>query len=160
MQAHVQLGDDADHKQLAGKVLEAQQNINRACGEKLDPLTVPSLTSDEGYYSVSEMQVIADPVDNRHLDKLKEKKAVQRTRRSVKSKSGKTPLRRRGMHIERSFAHILDCGMRQATLRGWKNLNKRYKLAAAFYSFSHPIAIGKPADCLGRECYVTLFPLR
>jgi hypothetical protein len=41
------------------------------------------------------------------------------------------------MHIERSFAHILDCGgMRRATLRGWQNLNKRYKLAAAFYNLS------------------------
>ena len=41
------------------------------------------------------------------------------------------------MHIERSFAHILDCGgMRRTTLRGWENLNKRYKLAAAFYNLS------------------------
>src|SRR6266446_6896837 len=40
-------------------------------------------------------------------------------------------------HIERSFAHILDCaGMRRATLRGWENLNKRFKLAAAFYNLS------------------------
>jgi transposase len=42
-----------------------------------------------------------------------------------------------GMHIERSFAHILDCGgMRRTTLRGWENLNKRFKLAAAFYNLS------------------------
>jgi hypothetical protein len=41
------------------------------------------------------------------------------------------------MHIERSFAHVLDCGgMRRTTLRGWQNLNKRYKLAAAFYNLS------------------------
>jgi hypothetical protein len=26
--------------------------------------------------------------------------------------------------------------MRRATLRGWENLNKRYKLAAAFYNLS------------------------
>ncbi|HEY0433752.1 MAG TPA: transposase [Chitinophagaceae bacterium] len=83
--------------------------------------------------------VIADPIDNRRLDKLQpeQKKAVQAARRSVKSKSGKALLRRRGMHIERSFAHILDCGgMRRATLRGWESLNKRYKLAAAFYNLS------------------------
>ena len=83
--------------------------------------------------------MIADPIDNRRLDKLEpaQKKAVQAARRSVKSKSGKALLRRRGMHIERSFAHILDCGgMRRATLRGWENLNKRYKLAAAFYNLS------------------------
>ena len=27
-------------------------------------------------------------------------------------------------------------GMRRATVRGWENLNKRYKLAAAFYNLS------------------------
>ena len=83
--------------------------------------------------------VIADPIDNRRLDKLEpdQKKAVQAARRSVKSKSGKDLLRRRGMHIERSFAHILDCGgIRRTTLRGWENLNKRFKLAAAFYNLS------------------------
>jgi hypothetical protein len=41
------------------------------------------------------------------------------------------------MRIERSFAHIVDAGgMRRTTLRGWENLNKRFKLAAAFYNLS------------------------
>jgi transposase len=148
VQARVQPGDQVDHKDMAGRILEAQQNINRACDEKLDTLTVQSVTSDKGYYAVSELQtlqgegirtVIADPVENRLLDKLEpaQKQAVQAARRSVKSKSGKGLLRRRGMHIERSFAHILDCGgLRRATLRGWENLNKRYKLAAALYNLS------------------------
>jgi len=148
VQAQVQPGDEADHKHMAGRILEAQQNINRACDEKLDTLTVQSVTSDKGYYAVSELQtlqgetirtVIVDPVANRRLDKLEpaQKQAVRAARRSVKSKSGKDLLGRRGMHIERSFAHILDCGgMRRATLRGWENLNKRYKLAAAFYNLS------------------------
>jgi len=148
VQAQVQPGDAADHKNMAGRILEAQQNINRACKEKLDTLTVQSVTSDKGYYAVSELQtlqgeairtVIVDPIDNRRLEKLEpdQKQAVLTARRSVTSKSGKDLLRRRGMHIERSFAHILDCGgMRRTTLRGWENLNKRYKLAAAFYNLS------------------------
>ena len=148
VQAQVQPGDEADHKNMAGRILEAQQNINRACEEKLDTLTVQSVTSDKGYYAVSELQtlqgeairtVIVDPIDNRRLEKLEpdQKRAVLTARRSVTSKSGKDLLRRRGMHIERSFAHILDCGgMRRTTLRGWENLNKRYKLAAAFYNLS------------------------
>jgi len=148
VQAQVQLGDEVDHQHMAGRILEAQQNINRACEEKLDTLTVQSVTSDKGYYAVSELQtlqgeairtVIVDPIDNRRLEKLEpeQKQAVLTARRSVKSKSGKDLLRRRGMHIERSFAHILDCGgMRRTTLRGWENLNKRYKLAAAFYNLS------------------------
>lgn len=148
VQAQVHAGDQADHKEMATRVLEAQQNINQAAGEKLDTLTVNTVTSDKGYYAVNELQalqqedirtVIADPIDNRRLDKLEtdQKKAVQAARRSVKSKSGKDLLRRRGMHIERSFAHILDSGgMRRTTLRGWENLNKRFKLAAAFYNLS------------------------
>jgi transposase len=148
VKAEVQLGDEADHQDMSVRILEAQQNINRAAGEELDILTVQSATSDKGYYAVNELQslqregirtIISDPIDNRRLDKLgpAEKKAVLAARRSAKSKSGKELLRRRGMHIERSFAHILDCGgMRRATLRGWENLNKRYKLAAAFYNLS------------------------
>ena len=148
VQAQVHPGDQVDHKEMATRVLVAQQNINQAAGDKLDTLTVNTVTSDKGYYAVTELQalqqedirtVIADPIDNRRLDKLEtdQKKAVQAARRSVKSKSGKDLLRRRGMHIERSFAHILDCGgMRRTTLRGWENLNKRFKLAAAFYNLS------------------------
>jgi transposase len=148
VQAEVQLGDEADHQDMSVRILEAQQNINRAIGQELDILTVQSATSDKGYYAVSELQalqgegirtIISDPIDNRRLDKLEsaQKRAVLAARRSVKSKSGKELLRRRGMHIERSFAHILDCGgMRRTTLRGWVNLNKRYKVAAAFYNLS------------------------
>lgn len=148
VEAQVHPGDQADHKEMATHVLEAQENINQACGEELDTLTIESVTSDKGYYAISQLQVlqgekirtvIADPVSSRRLDKLdaKEKKAVQAARRSTKSKSGKDLLRRRGMHIERSFAHILDCGgLRRTTLRGWENLNKRFKLGAAFYNLS------------------------
>jgi transposase len=148
VQAQVHPGDQADHKEMSTRVLEAQQNINEVAGEELDTLTVQTITSDKGYYAVNELQalqqeeirtVIADPIDHRRLDKLEpdQKKAVQTARRSVKSPSGKDLLRRRGMHIERSFAHILDCGgMRRTTLRGWENLNKRFKLAAAIYNLS------------------------
>src|SRR6266704_899350 len=148
VQAQVHPGDQADHKEMATRVLDAQQNINQAAGEERDTLTVKTVTSDKGYYAVNELQalqqedirtVIADPIDNRRLHKLEpnQKKAVAAARRSVRSKSGKDLLRRRGMHIERSFAHILDCGgIRRTTLRGWENLNKRFKLAAAFYNLS------------------------
>jgi transposase len=174
VQAQVQLGDESDHQRMAGRILEAQQNINRACDEKLDTLTVQSVTSDKGYYSVSELQllhgegirtVISDPIANRRLDKLEPvlKRVVLGARRSVKSKSGKALLRRRGMHIERSFAHILDCGgMRRATLRGSENLNKRYKLAAAFYNLSQLMrklfGVGTPKQlaALGRLLFLQL----
>lgn len=174
VQAQVLLGDEADHQGMAGRVLEAQQSINRACEREEDLLTVQSVTSDKGYYAVRELQVlqgegirtvIADPVDNRRLEKLEpaQKQAVRSARRSVKSKSGKGLLRRRGMHLERSFAHILDCGgMRRTTLRGWENLNKRYKLAAAFYNLSQLMrklmGVGTPKQlaALGRLLFLRL----
>lgn len=148
VQADVHPGDQADHKEVATRVLEAQQTINQACEQPLDTLTAISITSDKGYYTMDQLQalqqegirtVISDPIDKRRVDKLEpqQQRAVRAARRSVKSKSGKELLRRRGMHIERSFAHILDCGgMRRTTLRGWENLNKRFKLAAAFYNLS------------------------
>lgn len=173
-QAQVQLADEADHQDMSVRILEAQQNINRAAGERLDTLTVQSATSDKGYYAVSELQglqregirtIISDPIDNRRLDKLDltQRRAVLAARRSVKSKSGKKLLARRGMHIERSFAHILDCGgMRRTTLRGWENLNKRYKLAAAFYNLSQLMrklfGFGTPKQlaAMGRLCFIQL----
>jgi len=148
VQADVHPGDQADHKEVATRVLEAQQTINQASEQPLDTLTAISVTSDKGYYAVDQLQtlqqegirtVISDPIDTRRVDKLEpqQQRAVRAARRSVNSKSGKDLLRRRGMHIERSFAHILDCGgMRRTTLRGWENLNKRFKLAAAFYNLS------------------------
>jgi len=148
VQAQVQPGDHTDHQGLATTILEAQQSMNEARGEAADTLTVETVTADKGYYAVEELQVlqdeeiktvIADPVSNRRLDKLEpeQRQAVQAALRSTRSKYGKALLRRRGMHIERGFAHILDCGgMRRATLRGWENLNKRFKLAVAFYNLS------------------------
>jgi hypothetical protein len=128
--------------------MEAQENINQARGEKLDLLTITTATADKGYFEPSEIKalhaegiktVISDPVVNRRIDKLEsqDKQALKAARRSVKSNYGKKLLKRRGMHLERAFAHILDCGgMRRTTLRGLENLNKRFKLAAAFYNLS------------------------
>ncbi len=177
VQAEVQPGDHADHQGLATTILEAQQLINQARGEASDLLTVQTVTADKGYYALEELQalqhekiktVIADPVSNRRLDKLEpeQRQAVQAALRSTRSKYGKALLRRRGMHLERSFAHILDCGgMRRATLRGWENLNKRFKLAAAFYNLSQLMrklfGFGTPKQlaALARAVFALLSPL-
>jgi Transposase DDE domain len=66
-----------------------------------------------------------------------QRRALRKARQSHQSKSGSRLMRMRGQHIERSFAHILDCGgMRKATLRGKVNLQKRYNFAAACYNLS------------------------
>jgi hypothetical protein len=141
-------GNQADNQEVAAAILEAQQNINAACGQDRKEMTVETTTADKGYYAVGQLQelqqeqiktVICDPVSNRRMDKLEpdEQRAVKAAGRSTRSKYGKELLSKRGQHIERAFAHILDCGgMRRATLRGLQNLQKRFKLAAAFYNLS------------------------
>lgn len=158
--AEVLSGDQADHQDVSTRLLEAQQTINAARGEPLDTLTMETATTDKGYYAVPEVQnlqheqirtVMRDPVHNRRMDKLEpaEQEAVKAARRSTRSALGKRLLRRRGMYLERPFAHILDCGgMRRATLRGVQNLTKRFKLSGAFYNLSqlmrHLFGVGTP----------------
>src|SRR5215475_3559268 len=88
VQAEVQSGDHVDHQDMSVRILEAQQNINEASGEALDTLTVQTVTSDKGYFAVSEVEVlqreeiktvIVDPVENRRLEKLEpeQRKAVE-----------------------------------------------------------------------------------
>ena len=77
------------------------------------------------------------------------RQALHRAARAVKSQSGKALLRKRGMHLERGFEHILDQGgLRRATLKGTENLTKRYKIAAACFNLSlfmrYLLGVGTP----------------
>ena len=148
VRAEVRLGHEADQKDLSLHVLQAQENINQAKASAADSLTIQSTTADKGYHAVAELKqlqaegirtVISDPVKNRKLENLETEDArvVRKAKRSAGSKSGKELLRRRGMHLERSFAHILDAGgARRTTLRGLGNLNKRFQMSAAIYNLS------------------------
>jgi transposase len=148
LHAEVRLGHEADAKDLTLHVLQAQENINQAQAAAAEDLTIQSATADKGYHAVAELEqlqaegirtVISDPVRNRKLEKLSkaEVAVLRKAKRSACSKSGKALLRRRGMHLERSFAHILDAGgARRTTLRGLINLNKRFKVSAAIYNLS------------------------
>jgi transposase len=156
-------GDQADNKEVATAILEAQQNLNEARGQEPKEMTVETTTADKGYYAVGQLQelqreqiktVIGDPIRNRRMDKLEadEQAAVKAAKRSTRSQYGKALLSKRGQHIERAFAHILDCGgMRRATLRGLQNLRKRFQLAAAFYNLSQLMrklcGVGTPKQC-------------
>jgi hypothetical protein len=156
-------GNQSDHQEVCTHILEAQVTINTARDEQPEVLTVETATADKGYFEVTQVvalqqeqikTVICDPISNRRMDKLDEagRQAVKAALRSTQSQYGKNLLRRRGMHLERAFAHILDCGgMRRATLRGRQNLNKRFKLAAAFYNLSQLMrrlfGMGTPRQC-------------
>ena len=166
VQAQVLAGDHRDSEELSERVIEAVVNVQEA---QADPEALPeTLTADKGYFSLLEIgrlqelslkTVISDPHRaQRRFDKLSsaERQSLARAQRSVSSKYGRKLLRKRGQHIERSFAHVLDAGgMRRATLRGLENLNKRHQIAAACYNLSQLLrqlyGIGTPkqwAACL------------
>jgi transposase len=149
VRAEVRLGDEGDSEGLAGRVMEACQTLARVCEDPEHRRTGQTLTSDEGYFSVESVcllqgervrTVMGDP----HRDRRKKdepcretRKTLARAKRAVESKSGKALLRKRGEHLERSFAHLLDHGgMRRATLRGKENLTKRHIAAALTYNLS------------------------
>jgi len=148
LQAEVRFGDEADQKDLAAQVLQAQVNINLVQDQPADSLTISSAAADKGYHAASEMAalqqegirtVITDPVKHRNFAKLSPgaAKAVRAAKRSASSASGKQLLKKRGMHLERGFAHMLDAGgARRTTLRGLENVNKRFKITAAIYNLS------------------------
>lgn len=167
-------GHQSDQQEVCTHILEAQVTINAARGRQSEVLTVETATADKGYFEVTQVvalqqeqikTVICDPTSNRRMDKLDEagRAAVKAAHRSTQSKYGKDLLSRRGMHLERAFAHILDCGgMRRATLRGRQNLNKRFKLAAAFYNLSQLrrklFGMGTPRQCeaMGQSAFAAL----
>ena len=141
----INLGDLTDAKELAERVLTAEQRLNAA----LEPLEedpelarVQVIVGDMGYFDIAELGVlqavgirtaVADPVRNRRLDKLSddERQVLRRAQRTTRSTSGRALMRRRGELGERSFRHVLDYGgARRTTLRG--RVNIVYARAAFF----------------------------
>ena len=145
IQAQLAAADKADSVGLVERIESVQ-----GCLERLDPQKkIRAVVADGNYHSLANLcalqkadlkVVIAENSARRgkeeHLTKS-QRQALRRARRSQQSQSGRQLMRMRGQHIERSFAHILDCGgMRKATLRGQVNLQKRYNFAAACYNLS------------------------
>jgi transposase len=145
IQAQLVAADQCDSVDLPQRISSVQKSLERLEVEK----KIRAVVADSNYHSlanVCELQqaglkvVIADAnAPKRQEQRLAqpERQALQRARQSQQSKTGRHLMRLRGQHIERSFAHILDCGgMRKATLRGQVNLQKRYAFAAACYNLS------------------------
>jgi transposase len=142
----VQFGDMHDAENLTERICAVEQRAIDGLG--VDELPIKTTTTDCGYYKAEELPLmknagiranIPDRTARRNLDKLSEpvRKVVEEVRRRVASRRGKKLLRKRGMYVERSFAHILDAGgMRRTTLRGRENIEKRYLMAALGYNLS------------------------
>jgi transposase len=149
VRAEVRLGNEGDSEGLGVRVMEACQTLARVCDDPEHQKTGQSLTSDEGYFSVEGVcllqgeglrTVMGDPhASRRRKDEpcQETRQVLRKARRAVESQSGKALLRKRGEHLERGFAHLLDHGgMRRATLRGKENLTKRHVAAALTYNLS------------------------
>ena len=149
IRAEVRAGDAGDSEALCERVLKGCATLARVCDDPLQKKVGQSLTTDEGYFSVEEVcalqsegirTVMGDPhASKRRIDKQCEvtRQTLRKAQIAVQSKSGKALLRKRGEHLERSFAHVLDQGgMRRATLRGMENLTKRLTAAALVYDLS------------------------
>jgi transposase len=148
IQAEVLPGDHADPEALSERVACAVEVVNRLVANNADGV-VRSLTADKNYFAIEEIAriqelnirtVMGDPNAARRRKEALDarlRKALHRAACAVKSQSGKALLRKRGMHLERSFEHVLDeGGLRRATLKGTDNLAKRHKIAAACFNLS------------------------
>jgi transposase len=173
--ADILLGDRGDTDCLSERLVDAQIRLLDISDNPLEEELVETATSDKGYYNVQEITeiqslgittVIPDKDFNRNMNKLsdEETEAVELAKFAATSKNGKALLRRRGMHVERSFAHVLDCGgERRTTLKGIKKNRKRYLIATACYNLSLLMrtlfGIGTPKQCLAKLNYALFFVL-
>ena len=146
--ADVLLGDTGDTNNLSERVVNAQIRLNDISENPVVEKPAETITADKGYYSVQEITeiqclgfetVIPDKEFKRNMSKLSDEQAlsVELAHSSIASKEGKALLKKRGSHVERSFAHVLDSGgERRTTLRGLENNRKRYLIATACYNLS------------------------
>jgi len=150
--AEVRLGDAGDPEDLSTRVLEAVELVEEIYGQDQVGGTsrVQDLTGDKGFHHPVELGIIQKETGARTIigdanaarrqpDNLEAeaRRAVAKAARAVKSKSGKALLKKRGEHIERGFAHVLDCGgLRRTTLKGRANINKRYLCGILAFNLS------------------------
>jgi transposase len=145
IQAQLVAADSADSVELPERIQSVQDSL-----ERLEPgKKIKTVVADGNYHSLGNVCALQEAglkvvIPDTNAAKRKEelltesqRKALHKARQSHQSKSGCRLMRMRGQHIERSFAHILDCGgMRKATLRGKVNLQKRYNFVSACYNLS------------------------
>lgn len=156
--AEICLATDADTATLVDSVLEAQGNLQEAGSETV----IEEVAADKGYHATATLELATDlnlrtyipeprrPRGSKWTDKTEEeRRAVLNNRRRVRRAKSKQLQRRRSEYCERTFAHVCDSGgMRRTWLRGLKNVQKRYSLAAAAHNLGRILwklfGVGKP----------------
>jgi transposase len=150
--AEIRPGDAGDAVDLSTRVIEAVELVEEIYGQDSQDgaSRVKEITGDKGYHNPAELGIIQQETGARTIigdanaarrqpDNLEPETrgALEKAARAVKSKSGKRQLKKRGEHIERGFAHVLDCGsLRRTTLRGQANISKRYLCGILAFNLS------------------------
>ena len=152
LDAQLCLGDMADSTDCTDRLIDAEMRAAEGLQNGEMDLPIETVTKDKGYHNddqivkLSEYGIqanIPQRVTGRKYDAMPEWKRdiLKRSDAFVASEQGKELLKKRGMYVERSFAHVLDSGgMRRTTLRGQENIQKRYIIAAMGFNCS--LAIG------------------
>lgn len=152
-------GDAGDTKTIVETLAEAGDNMAELTGMKAEADAVgpvkqvhgegiQEVVTDKGYHSDSVLgkldqaevrSYISEPErPGRNWDgKQAEKKRSYANGRRVRGPYGKALLKKRGEHLERSFAHCYETGaMRRVWLRGKSNIAKRVLIHTAAFNLS------------------------
>jgi transposase len=144
------LGDTTTIQQTLVKVAEQLEDL------KADPETAKEIrdnslsevVTDKGYHSnetLVDLKVfgirsyVSEPNRGKRnwKDKPEERDAVYANRRRIRGERGRELMRRRGLMLERPFAHCYETGgMRRTHLRGHENILKRLLIHVAGYNLS------------------------
>jgi transposase len=141
-------GDTTTIKKTLIEVAQQMEMLTEQASERIGGDWLSELVTDKGYHSneilrdLAELNIrtyISEPKRGRRnwIGKNSERDAVYANRRRIRGGRGKSLLRRRGMMLERPFAHCYETGgMRRVHLRRHDNILKRLLIHVAGFNLS------------------------
>jgi len=143
-------GDTTTIQQTLIVVAEQMEKLTEdpVTAQQIAPNWLAELVTDKGYHSNDTLvdlkdfgirSYLSEPNRGRRnwIGKQKERDAVYANRRRIRGARGKNLLRRRGLMLERPFAHCYETGgMRRTHLRGRENILKRLLIHIAGFNLS------------------------
>ena len=143
-------GDTTTMRQTLIAVAEQMEKLTKdsETAQQIAPDWLSELVTDKGYHSnetmvdLQEFEIrsyVSEPNRGRRnwIGKEADRDAVYANRRRIRGERGKRLLRRRGLMLERPFAHCYETGeMRRVHLRGRENILKRLLIHVAGFNLS------------------------
>ena len=163
----IQGADEGDTQTLPDTLAEAVEQLDQVTNADGEPVALADeVVADKGCHSraiVLELNThgfrtyISEPDrgEQSWIDQADARDAVYGNRRRIRGDRGKQLLRRRGEHVERSFAHAYDTGgMRRTHLRGTTNILKRVLVHVSGFNLGlvmrQLLGVGTPRGLQGR----------